>query len=163
MNAEALAQQLSGGAAAERLAAAEALAVAGDDAAPAAAALVEACVDASLREICVGALEELGPPPSEQMTAIAELVRSENESVAYWAATLLGRAGPDAAPHAATLAETAEVGPAAAAERAVWALGKIGPGASSAMPVLERIAGGEAPRIARLAAEAISQIWAKQG
>jgi hypothetical protein len=49
---------------------------------------------------------------------------------------------------------------AAVAERAAWALGKIGPGASAGRPALERAAAVADPRLARLAREALDSIGA---
>ena len=155
---ETFVEQLKAGDPSARLAAAERLAGLGEDAASAAAALVEACGDDDLRDACVGALEELGPPPVEQLAELATLLATQNESTAYWAATLLGRAGADAAPHSDRIAVVASDGAKPVAERAVWALGKIGPGASTALPTLRTLAEAEEPRTARLAQQAIAAI-----
>ncbi|MEN0111069.1 MAG: hypothetical protein AAF805_10125, partial [Planctomycetota bacterium] len=95
-----LAQQLRADDAAARSAAAETLASMGETAAGAAAELVACCDDPAVGGDCVAALEALGPPPVDQLPAIARLLASLSGEVAYWAATLLGRVGETAAPHA---------------------------------------------------------------
>lgn len=144
-----------------RLAAAEELATLGPEASAAALALVTACGNPALLDICVGALEELGPPPVEQLPEIAKLVTAADENVAYWSATLLGRAGEAAAPFLAPL-ETVASNPGAPAEvreRAVWAIGKLGAGAKPAEATLRSIAeSGPTPRIKRLASTALANL-----
>ena len=79
--------------------------------------------------------------------------------VAYWAITLLGRSGQAAAAATAVLAE--RLGPAApleVAQRAAWALGKIGPAALVASGALQVAATSADPRLARLASEALAAI-----
>ncbi len=118
-----LADQLAGGEIEERVAAVERLATLGPDAEPAAVALVTACDDPELRDLCVGVLEELGPPPEAQLDALTQLARSDEELVAYWAVTLIGRAGHAAASHAPTLRTLiAESSSKAVRDRALWAL-----------------------------------------
>lgn len=144
-----------------RVAAAEELATLGPDASPAALALVTACGNPALVDICIGALEELGPPPVEQLPEIAKLVISADENVAYWAATLLGRAGEAATPYLASLEESAknEGATVEVRERAVWAMGKLGAGAKPAEATLRAIAeSGPTPRIKRLASTALANL-----
>lgn len=145
---------------AARWAAAEALMALGPEARPAAAALAQATGDAEegVREAAVGALEELGPPLP---AAVAELVTllAAGDDRAYWAATLLGRLGPAAAPAVPALSETLTgEGELAARERAAWALGQIGPPARSAAEQLRAAAQGAEKRLARLAEEALAAI-----
>lgn len=153
-----LAAALGAGTPDAKIQAAEQLATLGEAAAPAAASLVAACVDERLRPTAVGALEGIGPPPDEQLDRLASLVADADETVGYWAATLLGRAGPAAAGHASTLAAVGSKNATAVAERAVWALGKIGPPASAALPTLRALADTGSSRLARLAEEAIEAI-----
>lgn len=121
-----LASQLSGGEPTQRLNAAERLAMMGPDAAPVAAALVEACANAELQDTCVGGLEEMGPPAADQIDRLAELAQSEEELVAYWAVTLLGRAGADASRYTAVLEGIASGAPSEAVRRrAAWATPKV--------------------------------------
>ncbi len=62
-NIEALVKSLRSGDAAQQQAAAEELSRLGEDARPAAVALVEACgASEAVREAAVAALEEIGPP-----------------------------------------------------------------------------------------------------
>lgn len=157
----ALAARLSAAAVADRLAAAEALARAGEEAAAAAVPLVKACGDAddSVREQVVAALEDAGPPPDTAVAPLGELLGAAEPLVAYWAATLLGRAGAAAA--AAVPALAARLAPPtdlAVRQRAAWALGQIGAAAKPAVAALEAAQGDADPRLARLAAEALAAI-----
>ena len=84
---------------AERSNAAEQLARLGPEARAAAVALVRACADEAepVREWAVSALEELGPPSVSDLKELTFLLRDDNVDLAYWAATLLGRLGEEAA------------------------------------------------------------------
>jgi HEAT repeat protein len=146
---------------AARLAAAEQLAQAGDAAASAAVPLVRACgdVDDQVREQAVAALEDCGPPPATSIPDLVPLAGATDGLTAYWAITLLGRSGQDAA--AAVGALTERLGSAAApevAQRAAWALGKIGPPAAGAAAALRSAAASADPRLARLATEALAAV-----
>jgi len=156
-----LGKQLASGTAVERADAAERLSRAGEEAAAAAVPLVQACGDGDerIREWAVAALEDLGPPPSSAIASLTKLVTNSDPLVAYWAVTLLGRSGQDAATAVAVLAACIE-SPAdlSVRQRAAWALGKIGAGATSARATLERAAGQENERLARLAKEALEAI-----
>ena len=58
--------------------------------------LVKACTDdESVQQWAVAALEELGPPPTESIGELTKLASSSDPLVAFWAITLLGRAGND--------------------------------------------------------------------
>lgn len=153
--------QLSSGSANEQAAAAEALARLGPAARPAAVALVEACGsgDDAVREWCVAALEELGRPPAGQIDRLIQLARDTQLDVAYWAITMLGRAGDDAAPGVAALVDVVLHNPQSPLrERAAWALGKIGPTAQAAVPALREAAANGQSRLSRLAHSALSAI-----
>jgi HEAT repeat protein len=154
-------EQLAAGDADRRAEAAEMLCRAGSSAAQAAVPLVRACADDDdrVREWAVAALEELGPPASSVLPQLIELAASGHPLVAYWATTLLGRSGHDAAKAVPILVKSLEsAGDAAVAQRAAWALGKIGPAAAGARAALEKAAGGADPRLARLAREALDAI-----
>jgi HEAT repeat protein len=133
----------------------------GELARPAAVALVEACGDPneSVREWATAALEGLGPPNDEDVASLTGLIRHQAADVAYWAVTLLGRAGAAAGQSAGELAGALRDHPAAAVrQRAAWALGKIGPPAAAALDELKTAAASDDPRLARLAKRAIEQV-----
>lgn len=145
----------------ERAAAAKALCHMGEDARAAAVALACACADPAekVREWSTAALEELGPPEEADVPKIAGLLKEQNADTAYWAATLLGRLGQDAAAAAASLGEALQQhGETSVRERAAWALGQIGIEARAALPSLEQAAGSGSPRLERLARKAIINI-----
>lgn len=146
----------------DRAAAAEKLGQSGGAAATAAIPLVRACGDADerVREWAVAALEDLGPPPAESIPALATLATGTVPLAAYWAITLLGRAGQDAESTAAALAECLASGDAAVAQRAAWALGKLGPAAAVAREPLRAAAQAADPRLASLASDALAMIGA---
>lgn len=146
---------------ARRLEAAERLCRAGQAAAPATVPLVRACGDEDdqVREWSVAALEELGPPPRDALAHLVDLASDPHPLVGYWAITLLGRSGGDAAAATSALAGRLEApGDPAVAQRAAWALGKIGPAAAAARPALERAAHSADPRLARLARESLESV-----
>ena len=148
---------------AARAQAAEQLCRLGEAARPAATALVQACSDASedVREHAVAALEELGSPAAADLDTLTELAGHEQDSVAYWAVTLLGRAGEGAQAAVSELVRALASHPAASVrQRAAWALGKIGPAASAALDDLRAAATADDPRLVRLAQRAIDQIGA---
>ncbi len=127
----------------------------------AALVLVEACGDESeaVREAAASALEELGVPSPEQLEGLIGLLTGDKADVAYWAATLIGRLGPDAAAAVPALVEALQGSPYQnVRQRAAWALGKIGPGAAAAREALRAAAASEDPRLARLAEGAIGQL-----
>ena len=146
-------QKLQSDDVAERAQAAEALAQMGTDAAPAAVELVVACGDEpEVRDWAVAALEQMGSPPNECVDAIHKLISSHDALVAYWAVTLLGRAGSDACRHqdslAAVLTNSMD---ASVQERAAWSLGKIDASSESAINALRRASDSTNDRISRVA------------
>jgi HEAT repeat protein len=160
-DANALGVQLGSADSRVRGAAAERLARMGEDAAPAAVALVRSCGDADdqVREQAVAALEDLGPPPAETIGQLIGLVADNRPLVAYWATTLLGRAGEDAASAVSALTDClASSADLSVRQRAAWALGKIGPAAVAARQALAEAANDADPRLARLATEALAAI-----
>ncbi|TWU39212.1 HEAT repeat domain-containing protein [Novipirellula artificiosorum] len=148
----------------QRAEAAEALAQMGPDAAPAAIELVEACADVeAIQTWSVAALEELGPPPPDQIHGIAELAGDANPLVAYWAITLLGRAEADAAAYQDVLIDAVRSCESIAVrQRAAWALGKIGAASKesiseNAKAALKTATQSSDPRLARLAQTSLEQ------
>ena len=105
--------------------------------------LVQACGDdESVREWAVAALEELGPPPVGALRKLSALVTDANELVAYWAVTLLGRSGSDAAAVAPVLSSVLSTSPhPAVRQRAAWALGEIGDASPATVAALEQVQG----------------------
>jgi HEAT repeat protein len=153
-----LIKALRSGDAASRQTAAEELS--GSPQQGAAVALVEACgADDDSLESVTAALEELGPPAASDSAPLAKLLDSPLLDVAYWAATLLGRAGAGAASAVPQLTQAlgthAEL---AVRERAAWALAEIGSGAGTARPALEKAAAGSDRRLAKLAREALAKL-----
>jgi len=144
----------------QQAAAAEKLAQSGTDAQPAAVALVEACAgDDDVHEWAVSALEGMGPPPVADVSRLAQLLSSPYLDVAYWAATLLGRLAAQAAPAVVGLATAAySHAELAVRQRAVWALGQIGPSAAPTLAILRKASQSSDHRLAALAREAIEQI-----
>jgi hypothetical protein len=124
----ALTQLLSTGDAATQAAAAERLARLGEAAQLAAVALVRTLADADepLLDWVTAALEGLGPPRTSDLAELASLAAHQHLDTAYWAVTLLGRAGTAAIPHRDQIASVARQHPESAVRRrAEWALGKI--------------------------------------
>ncbi len=145
----------------QRAAAAEQFSQAGEEAAVAAVPLVAACGDADdrVREFAVAALEDLGPPLAADIPPLIKLVDSPDALAAYWAITLLGRSGKNAAEAVAVLVASVESSAdLSVRQRAAWALGKIGPAAGAARGTLKRAAGQGDERLARLAKEALESI-----
>ena len=143
----------------QRAAAAEALSLMGPDAAFAAVELVNACADEeAVRDCAVAALEELGPPPTESLERMTRSVSASDSLVAYWAITLLGRAGATASSSQdeliAVLAKSQEL---SVKERAAWALGKIAATSDAAKLALGQAASSSDARLARLAKASLEQ------
>jgi HEAT repeat protein len=156
-----LTTRLARGTAAERADAAERLCRLGEEAAPATVPLVRGCGDEDdqVREWAAAALEELGSPPATARDELVSLVTAEHPLVAYWAVTLLGRLGAEAAPAVPVLVECLRPqADSAVAQRAAWALGRIGPAAAAAVTPLGAAAGRGDPRLERLATEALAAI-----
>ena len=161
VDASMLAKQLETGEVDARKAAAEQLCQLGEESRVAAAALVIACADddASVSEWAVGALEQMGPPPPEMIGELAKLAVHSNELVAYWATTLLGRLGPDAAPAEASLTAVLESSPhVVVQQRAAWALGRIGADSAQSHAALAHATQASDARLARLAGEALARL-----
>jgi hypothetical protein len=154
-----LAADLSLGTAAARLETCQELAALGEDASPAAVALVAATADPELLEWAAEALENLGPPPGEALDELRQQLTHQSPDAAYWAATLLGRLGAAGAPAAPALVQALERSPhASVRERAAWALGELGPAAAAAAGALEQASGAGDARLARLAQAALANV-----
>ena len=140
-----------------RAAAAENLCLAGAGSVDAAVELVMACGDhESVSQWAVAALEELGTPRLDSLDSLENLVKGTNPLVAYWAATLLGRLGPEASNSQEVLAEVLSSSEEISVrERAAWALGKIGATSANAQSALEQAASVGDQRLARLAQNAL--------
>lgn len=159
MNSATTLQQLQHGSPNERATAAEHLAQQGPAAAYAASELASACGDTEeVSNWAVAALEELGPPPSSTLDALVRLAQAEKPLIAYWAVTLLGRAGPDAKVHQRTLANLLQnSGDLAVQEKAAWSLGRIHADSPQATQALQRAAVSAESRLSRVAAKALQQ------
>ncbi len=146
----------------QRAAAAEALSRMGPDAAFAAVELVNACAEEeTVREWAVAALEELGPPTPEVLERLVALASSSDSLVAYWAITLLGRAGSAARfsqDELAAVLTTSTV--ISLRERAVWSLGKVDATSEVAIRALKNAADSSEARLSRLAKVALKQTQA---
>jgi HEAT repeat protein len=119
-----------------------------------------AATDESLRETCVGALEGMGSPDKSSAKSIVPFLAGD-ELQGFWAATLLGRIGHEAAFAASQLAASLNSSSSMPVrERCVWALGQIGPAAIESLPVLVAAATSPSPRLARFAKEAIVKVSA---
>ena len=143
----------------QREAAAESLSQMGQDAAPAAVELVNACADQeTVRQWAVAALEDLGPPPIDSIQDLTKLVSSSDALAAYWAITLLGRAEEAATACQDELSAALNDSSAPSVrERAAWALGKIRASSPAATATLENAANSDQPRLARLAKNALGR------
>jgi hypothetical protein len=157
-----LATDLERGSPAERLETCQELASLGEDASPAALALVTLVAttsDDDLLEWAAEALENLGPPPTDTIERLQGLLGHAKSDAGYWAATLLGRLGASGSPAVPALVTALESSPhASVRERAAWALGEIGPGATAAVGPLEQAAQSGDARLTRLAQAALEQI-----
>ncbi|NOY42822.1 MAG: HEAT repeat domain-containing protein [Planctomycetes bacterium] len=141
--------------------AAETLASLGEAARPAIVALVQTCGsdDEDVSNWCASALEGVGPPTVEQIDDLKLLARASDENVAFWAVTLLGRAG--AASAVPVLVERlADSATPSVQRRAAWALGRLGHGANSALDSLRQATASADRPLASQAQEAITKIEA---
>ncbi len=154
-------QQLSDSDAANRRRAAETLLAMGSEAQSAAAALVRATADADeiVREAVVGTLESLGAPAAQDIAELTNLLTSESTDTAYWAATLLGRAGIAASSSVEVLARvlTASSAPELR-QRVAWALGLIKDPQPEAVRALEEASASGDSRLARISRQSLEQL-----
>jgi HEAT repeat protein len=117
--------------------------------------------DEEVLEACTAALEEIGPPAADQIQPLAGLAHDCSSDVAYWSVTLLGRARDSAAIAVADLIRVVQSdADLPVRERAVWALGEIGPAAKIAAVALTAAAASNEVRLSRLAKKALESIGA---
>src|SRR5262245_3877396 len=84
------------------------------------------------------ALERMGPTDVADVRQLADRLKLPGPDSAYWAATLLGRLGPEAAPAVTSLVQVLEHrSELAVRERAVWAIGQMGESAQDAISSLQ--------------------------
>jgi hypothetical protein len=126
-----LVRELEGADQGRQAAAAEALARLGSQAQGAAVALVRQVGhrDETVSGWCNAALEELGPPSPAQLADLTALASAADANIAYWAVTLLGRAGEQAAPALPVLRErSTDAATPHVQRRAKWAIERISAG-----------------------------------
>ncbi|MDP6447515.1 MAG: hypothetical protein QGG36_25220 [Pirellulaceae bacterium] len=142
-----------------RLAAAQWLANDSNAARAAAIPLIAGAADESdeVREWVVEAIENMGPPDQGDLAEIAQMLTLDSDA-AYWAATLLGRAGDACGEETVNrLARGLNQHPRQAVRaRIAWALGRI-PINAAAHQSLQQAASDDDPRTARLARRALNQ------
>ena len=152
-------QKLTQGNVQERTEAAESLARTGTNAAFAATELAEACGDQqAISDWAVAALEELGPPPTAAINTLAKLTGSDHTLTAYWAITLLGRAGREAASHQDLLADMLENSDEISLrQRAAWSLGRIHTDSAKVVTALKQASLSQNARLSRLSSKSLQQ------
>lgn len=112
----------------------------------------------SVSDLAIATLEDMGPPEKGQLAEIVRFVqRPADSETVYWATTLIGRLGPEAAGAVPTLAGVlANSSFLHVREKAAWALGQVGPAAVGATAVLQAAAEQSSPRLQRLAQAALA-------
>jgi hypothetical protein len=152
--------ELNSGDVSRRFAAAERLSLLGPEASFAAVELVSACADEeAIRDFAVAALEELGPPPPDSLASLKSLAANQNELVAYWAITLLGRAGAAAkSGQEALVAVLRDSTQLSLRERSAWALGQIGADSQESIQALQQAASSSESRLSRVAKASLEQM-----
>lgn len=110
-----------------QVSAAESLAGLAEAAQPAIVALVQysGSPNEDLCNWCTSALESVGVPTAEQIEDLTLLVHSASDNVAFWAATMLGRAGALATSALPALEQRAGDASPEVQKRAAWALKQI--------------------------------------
>ncbi|TWU51112.1 hypothetical protein [Rubripirellula reticaptiva] len=117
-----------------------------------------------VRKWATAALESSITPTPDEVEAISDLLACIDEGeTCYWAATMLGRLGPNVGPRTKLAVDSLEIclGDSMylpARERSAWALSQIGPSAASAAITLRRTAEDAPPRLQRLVEEALEMI-----
>ena len=143
MDLESALHQLRTGDTARQAEAAEALAGLGEGAQAAIPALVQYCGDADegVRNWCVAALEEVGPPARNHLADLSAMAQAADSEVAFWAVTMLGRAGADAHEAIPVLLERLQDrNVPTVQERSAWALGRVGQGSEPVILALQKVA-----------------------
>jgi hypothetical protein len=114
--------------------------------------------DETLQSYATEALENCGPPKSEQISSLQAILPSENSSQIYWACTLLGRLGPNLAESRIRLTLQQSLASVAARtslsiasrERSVWAIAELGSVDPSLKTQLDLLLPSASPRLKRL-------------
>ncbi|MFK8115611.1 MAG: HEAT repeat domain-containing protein [Rubripirellula sp.] len=116
--------------------------------------------DDDVRMWSAEALETSIQPTSADIPGLVQTLKTSDEAdVCYWAATMLGRLGTEAASASQALAAFAETSEhLAAREQAVWALCQLGPAASHAILTMQRIAEDAPARLHRMVQHAIERL-----
>jgi hypothetical protein len=103
-------------------------------------------------------LEQLGPPPLSALESLVSLTHSEDPLTVYWAVTLLGRAGPDAAVHEQVLVTLLQHSKdLAVQEKAAWSLGRMQANSLGATQALQQASQSPEARLSRVAAKSLQQ------
>lgn len=157
---EVLAESLADGTTPERIQTLALLAGLGELAAPASVAVLNCLLDQSetVREYANETLENMGPPRLQDGDEIAKRLEQENSDIVYWAVTLIGRLGSDAAEFVIPVTNALNHSESMVKERAAWTLGRIGRPAMAAIPVLKSAMKSESARLSHLAEQAIELI-----
>lgn len=117
--------------------------------------------DESTMQWATEALENCGPPEEAQLPWLASQLQDPSEDVAYWACTLIGRAGLLANSLQCQLAETLKNRTGASRLKAASALGKIGKLNESSIVELRKAASEtNLPALASAAQRALEQAGA---
>lgn len=121
--------------------------------------------DDEVRMWSAEALEVAIRPQVSEVPELIELIeQADDGEIYYWAATMLGRLGPEAATAVAALEQLlCDSMYLPARERATWALAEIGPAAAAAIPSLQSVAENAPPRLKRLAHQALAAINGDRG
>jgi len=116
--------------------------------------------DEMVRHGATECLERIADPGSDEVADLTRILRETCDGeTEYWAATMLGRIGPQADRAVGALASVLlDSSCLAARERAAWALGRIGPAARMALNALRQIGQDDPPRLRRLAEAAVSAL-----
>lgn len=119
--------------------------------------------DEQIRHWACESLERVLRPELDELPELIDTLRRTNDGeVEYWAATMIGRLGPDAASATGVLANVLlDSSCLAARERAAWAISQIGPAARSAVNSLRQIGSDDPPRLRRLAETALAVVSGK--
>ncbi len=114
--------------------------------------------DESLLNWVTEALENCGAPMDEDVEWLSDELNSKNSDVAYWASTLLGRAGKAASASLKRLASlvASDQSDANVRARAAWAIGRIGIETPESKASLELAAHSDSPRLVGIAQESLA-------
>jgi hypothetical protein len=111
-----------------------------------------------VREAAVGVCERADEWDTFLVEPLAKLLGQVRNDAAYWCATLLGRFGADAASAVPALsAALQQLTYAPALQRVILALGKIGPAAASAKPLIAKFSEHRDQHLASTAKDVLAQ------